>query len=210
MWSGKILYLKEDIKNLKSEIKGVLFNNIKKDKLSPLEFTILENIFNNKALSGYDLIKNLNKHFAGTWKARSGTIYPILYRLKKNGFLQTRDVKSPIGPIKTLYQLTKAGKHILKRKVNNNFTDQVNFIKNFLTELSSIYIYSFPEKEIEYQINEVKKILRNTFEKIIEDIDIPSSVKLSEKCPKCGVEYSLKEGNKYCSNCGEILISNGK
>ena len=60
MWHGN-LDLEEDIKELRSKIKKDLFQGIKKYKLTPLEFTILETIFNSKELAGYDLILNLNK-----------------------------------------------------------------------------------------------------------------------------------------------------
>ena len=63
LWLGKFLDLKDDIDSMATEIKQKVLADLKKSKLTPLEFTILENIFNNKGLSGYDLIQNLNKHF---------------------------------------------------------------------------------------------------------------------------------------------------
>ena len=82
MWLGKFLDLEDDINELRSRIKEELLNSLLKNKLTPLEFTIIESIFNSKQLSGYDLIKNLNRHFAGTWEAHSGTVYPILSNLE--------------------------------------------------------------------------------------------------------------------------------
>ena len=84
MWLGKFLDLEDDIEMLRSKIKKEIFKKIKKRRLTPLEFTIIEVIFNSNALSGYDIIQTLNKHFAGTWKARSGTVYPILSKLERN------------------------------------------------------------------------------------------------------------------------------
>ena len=170
MWLGKFLDLEEDIKDLRSKIKEELFDNIKKNKLTPLEFTIIESIFNNKKLSGYDLINSLNKHFAGTWKAQSGTVYPILSKLKKNGFLSIEHVKSEIGPIKKVYSLTEAGEELLKVKVNKNFREQIQFIENFLTELSTIYIRSIPEEKKVKEIEEVKDLLKKTLESVINRI----------------------------------------
>jgi len=170
MWLGKFLDLEEDIKELRSKIKEELFDNIKKNKLTPLEFTIIESIFNNKKLSGYDLINSLNKHFAGTWKAKSGTVYPILSKLKKNGFLNIERGKSEIGPIKKVYSLTEAGEELLKVKVNKNFREQIQFIENFLTELSTIYIHSIPEEKKAKEIEEVKVLLKKTLESVIDKI----------------------------------------
>lgn len=103
MWLGKFLDLEQDLKDLRSKIKKGLLDKITKDKLTPLEFTIIETIFNSKELSGYDLMVNLNKQFAGTWEAHSGTIYPILRKLENNGFLKAKTVKSPIGPLRKVY-----------------------------------------------------------------------------------------------------------
>ncbi len=170
MWLGKFLDLEEDLNSLRSKIKEELFDNIKKNKLTPLEFTIIESIFNNKKLSGYDLINNLNKHFAGTWKAQSGTIYPILSKLKKNGFLRIQHVKSEIGPIKKVYSLTEIGEELLKVKVNKNFQEQLNFIENFLVELASIYAHSFSEETREKKIKEIQNSIRKTLGNVVKRI----------------------------------------
>ena len=46
MWLGKFLDLEEDINELRSRIKKGIFDNLKKNKLTPLELTIIERIFN--------------------------------------------------------------------------------------------------------------------------------------------------------------------
>lgn len=170
MWLGKFLDLEDDLKKLRSKIKEEIFDDITKHKVTPLEFTIIENIFNHEKLSGYDLIHNLNKHFAGTWKAKSGTIYPILSKLKKNGFLHIERVKSEIGPIKKVYSLTEVGEELLKMKVNKNFQDQLKFVENFLIELSSVYIHSLPEIERFGKTEEVKQLIKEISERIINRI----------------------------------------
>lgn len=202
MWLGKIL----DLNEIKDKVKKDLFESITRNKITPLEFTIIKAIFNSKELSGYDLILNLNKHFAGTWTAQSGTIYPILSKLKKEGFLKSRPVKSPIGPVKTVYSLTEAGARILTKKVNENFEDQINFIANFLIDLSSIYIQSYPKAERNLRIEEVLNILDQTFEKIKKDI--PYTISFKALCLECGAE--LKKQASYCPNCGVATVENDK
>ena len=204
MWLGKFLDLEEDIKELRSKIEKQIFTNIKKSKLTPLEFTIIESIFNNQQISGYDLIRILNDHFAGTWEAQSGTIYPILSKLKRDGFLKIIKVKSPVGPIKKVYSLTEAGEELLKIKVNKNFQDQLTFIENFLTELSSVYIHSLSEDQKEESIKEVQKMLKGTIENVINTL--PSAVEFKIICKKCG-QILNREGAKFCENCGESLYS---
>ena len=202
MWLGKFLDLEEDIEELRSKIEKDLFQGIKKYKLTPLEFTILETIFNCIKLAGYDLILNLNKHFAGTWEAQSGTIYPILSKLKRDGFLDSQSVKSPVGPRRKVYSLTEAGEHILKTKVNKNFEDQLNFVRNVLIELSSIYIQSHPIKEKEKRILEVQKSIKKILETVIETI--PSTLKFKRKCENCGLE--IDRVASFCSFCGATML----
>jgi PadR family transcriptional regulator PadR len=202
MWLGKFLDLEEDIKSLAPKIQKSLFQGIKKYKLTPLEFTILETIFNSRELAGYDLILNLNNHFAGTWEAQSGTIYPILSKMKRDGFLDSRPVKSPIGPIRKVYRLTEAGEHILKSKVNKNFEDQLNFIGNFIVELSSIYIQSHPKEESDEKIKEVKELVKKITDRIFETI--PSTLKYKRKCDKCGSE--IERFASFCQFCGSTLL----
>lgn len=204
MWLSKFLDLEEDLKNLRSKIKEEVFDNIKKNRLTPLEFTIIESIFNSKRIYGYDLIRILNEHFAGTWIAQSGTVYPILSKLKKNGFLKTEHIKSDIGPIKKVYSLTKAGEEILKAKVNKNFQDQLNFIENFLVELASVYIHSFSEEKKEGKIDEVQDSIRKALENVIKNI--PPTVEFKALCPNCGLKQD-RTTVKFCSECGTPLTS---
>lgn len=207
MWLGKFLDLKEDIKDMAFEIRKKIKENIKgKQKLTPLEFTILEFIFNNKGFSGYDLIQRLNDHFAGSWTAQSGTIYPILSKLKSKGFLKIKQVKSEIGPLKKVYFLTDSGERILKVKVNNNFREQMKFIKNFLIELTYVYIHSLSddseEKEIDGRIEEVQELLKKTFKGVIKGIPTKMGGKIT--CPGCNAELDQREAS-YCSFCGTPL-----
>ncbi len=201
MFLGKILDLEDDIELLRSKIKQEIFKKIKKNKLTPLEFTTIEVIFNSNALSGYDIIQTLNKHFAGTWKAKSGTVYPILSKLERNGFLKSKSVKSPIGPIRKVYSLTDAGEELLKLKVNKNFFDQLKFLENFIIELSSIYVKSHTKQVRKEIIDEVQTTLDESFERIKGSI--PSTLRFKAKCTNCGIEIGRKVA--YCPFCGTQL-----
>ncbi|MFX1493948.1 MAG: helix-turn-helix transcriptional regulator [Promethearchaeota archaeon] len=206
MWLGKFLNLEEDLDELKDKIKRGILEDITRNKITPLEFTIIETIFNSKELSGYDLILNLNRHFAGTWEAQSGTIYPILSKLKKENFLKSRPVKSPIGPIRKVYSLTEAGEQILKVKVNKNFEDQLIFIGNFLVELSSIYIQSFPEGERDERLEEVIYSLREIIENAVKKI--PPTLDFKTRCSECGAEINRQA--LFCPKCGSPIIFKDK
>ncbi|MFW9988815.1 MAG: helix-turn-helix transcriptional regulator [Candidatus Odinarchaeota archaeon] len=202
MWLGKFLNLEDDIEELSSLIKKELLKGLQKSKLTPLEFTIIETIFNSQQLSGYDLIRNLNRHFAGTWEARSGTIYPVLRKLEKDGFLKAKQVKSPIGPLRKVYSLTEVGEQLLKYKVNKNYYDQLKFVENFLVELSSIFIHSFSDQEKSKKIIEIQNALSEIFKNVIQNI--PPTLDFKIMCTKCGSEIGREVA--YCPNCGESLF----
>jgi DNA-binding PadR family transcriptional regulator len=199
MWLGKILDLNEGVPQ---DIKDMLSKSLEPRKLTPLEFTILENIFNVKQVSSHDLVKNLNKHFAGTVKANPITILPMLSKLKLRGFLDSKTVKSPFGPLVKVYYLTQAGEEVLKTKVNKNFLDQMKFIENFLTELASIYIRSFPEGERKERVQEVQNLITSMLESVKSKVPATSAVE--SKCPQCDVKID-RENSKYCPNCGALL-----
>jgi PadR family transcriptional regulator PadR len=203
MWLGKFLDLGEDIEELSNIIKKEISTSLHKSKLTPLEFTIIETIFNSKQLSGYDLIKNLNRSFAGTWEAQSGTIYPILRKLEKDGFLKAKKVKSPIGPIKKVYSLTEVGDKLLKYKVNKNYYDQLKFVENFLVELSSVFIRSFPSKERTQKIAEIQTALNQTLKNVMQNI--PPTLDYKTTCNNCGAEIGREVA--YCPQCGESLFT---
>ena len=203
MWLGKFLDLEDDIEELSSTIKKEILDSLLKSKLTPLEFTIIETIFNSKQLSGYDLIKNLNRSFAGTWEAQSGTIYPILRKLEKDGFLKAQRVKSPIGPIKKVYSLTEAGEELLKYKVNKNYYEQLKFVENFLVELSSVFIRSFSSKEQSQKISEIQIALNDTLKRVMQNI--PPTLEFKTMCNNCGAEIGREVA--YCPQCGESLFA---
>ncbi|MDD1778180.1 MAG: helix-turn-helix transcriptional regulator [Candidatus Helarchaeota archaeon] len=199
MWLGKILDLNQDVSQ---EIKDLLSKSLEPKKLTPLEFTILENIFNLKTSSGHDLIESLNKHFAGTVRAKPITILPMLSKLKLRGFLDSKTVKSPLGPLVKVYYLTEAGEEVLKTKVNKNFLDQLRFIENLLKELASIYIKSFPEAERNKRVQEVQNLIVSMLESVKSNVPVTSV--LESKCSKCNAMID-RENSKYCPNCGEQL-----
>jgi DNA-binding PadR family transcriptional regulator len=203
MWLGKFLNLSED---LPQKLKARIAKSLSSKKITPLEFTILESIFNLKEISGYDLIDYLNEHFAGTWKARSGTIYPLLSKLKQKGLLNSRKVKSPIGPLRKLYSLTSAGREIIKTKVNKHYQDQLTFTKNFLIELSAIYVQSFPANQQESVLVEIRQAIQGTLEDVIKGIEIhPAAIVY---CRECGAEVE-QDDSVFCPKCGNKLDGSG-
>lgn len=56
---------------------------------------------------GYEILAELERY--GFEDLGEGTLYPVLTRLDKNGFIQCRKAKSPLGPIRKYYSITPEG-----------------------------------------------------------------------------------------------------
>jgi PadR family transcriptional regulator PadR len=84
-----------------------------------LELCIL-NAIKGTSLYGYDIVRKL-RNIKGL-VISEGTIYPILSRLKREGFVQTTITESTEGPPRKYYELTAKGKEILSQ-MNNYWQD---------------------------------------------------------------------------------------
>jgi PadR family transcriptional regulator PadR len=84
-----------------------------------LELCIL-NAIRGTSLYGYNIVRKLRK-IKGL-VISEGTIYPILSRLKREGFVRTTIKESTEGPPRKYYELTGTGEKILSR-MNDYFQD---------------------------------------------------------------------------------------
>ncbi len=84
-----------------------------------LELCIL-NAIKGSSLYGYDIVRKLRD--IPSLVISEGTIYPILSRLKREGFVQTTIKESSEGPPRKYYELTEKGRRIL-RSMNDYWQD---------------------------------------------------------------------------------------
>ena len=84
-----------------------------------LELCIL-NAIKGSSLYGYDIVRKLRD--IPSLVISEGTIYPILSRLKREGFVQTTIKESSEGPPRKYYELTEKGQQIL-RNMNDYWLD---------------------------------------------------------------------------------------
>ncbi len=114
-------------------------------KLSPLEVLILAQLRSREIRNngesvgqyGYEMIQELNKLFAGSWEAKSGTIYPILSKLEaKKSMIKGERKKSPLGPVKKVYILEKMGREGIDSIIKENFQGDIEFIMNYMNLLA--------------------------------------------------------------------------
>ena len=65
---------------------------------------------------GYDIVTQLENY--GFEKMKEGTIYPMLVRLEKKGFISAEFRPSPLGPSRKYYHTTETGAEYLKEFLN--------------------------------------------------------------------------------------------
>ena len=87
--------------------------------------------------------------------------------------------------------------------MNKNYYEQLKFVENFLVELSSIFIRSFPIEEQSIKIAEIQKALNETFKSVMQNI--PPTLEFKTMCNNCGSEIGREVA--YCPNCGKSLFA---
>lgn len=75
---------------------------------------------------GYEILTEMER--VGFDDLGEGTLYPVLTRLDKNGYISCRKAKSPLGPIRKYYTITETGRERLEgfKKSYSKITDSTN------------------------------------------------------------------------------------
>lgn len=94
-----------------------------------LEFCILA-LIERAPQYGYEIVTHLGE--APLLAAGEGTIYPLLRRLKKDGWVETFWVESSAGPPRQYYRLTPLGQESL-RAMRSEWQQLVTAVNGFVT-----------------------------------------------------------------------------
>ena len=87
-----------------------------------------------EAAYGYIIVEKLK--IAGFENMREATVYPILTRLEKKGFLKPEKRPSDLGPPRKYYLLTDAGKKELQAFIEN-YNGLKSSVENIFKEKNS-------------------------------------------------------------------------
>ena len=83
-------------------------------KRGSLELIVLHLLASGEAY-GYEIVSKLTEETNGALEVADGTLYPVLYRLERAGFVEVRWETPPRGVPRKYYQLTPAGREELER-----------------------------------------------------------------------------------------------
>ena len=103
-----------------------LDRELKKGSAELLILSLLED----QSRHGYDLSKLIEARSDGVLKFRVASLYPLLYRLEKRGWIQGRWIEKSGQRRRRYYKLTPAGAQILKsqRSTWRAFADAISRI----------------------------------------------------------------------------------
>ncbi len=177
-------------------------------KLSAHEFiTLLKIRVAQKGISGYKLISDLAKDFAGSWSPQSGTMYPILKRLadEKNLILETAE-KTPIGPAVKVYKIKDDLGKIIDTVLLDNYKSDISFFGNFIEFLyenieQSVRSGDMPDSiggQVQAVLDDLIKKIQAVYTKFGElekVVPVPESI-----CPNCKI--TIDRIAKFCPQCG--------
>jgi transcriptional regulator len=90
-------------------IKRILDRELKKGSAELLILALVET----RARHGYDIAKLIEQRSGGTVRFNIPSLYPLLYRLEKRGWIQGRWIERPGERRRRCYRLTAAGRRVL-------------------------------------------------------------------------------------------------
>ncbi len=101
-------------------------------KKGVLELCVLSMLFK-KDCYGYELVTEISKNIS----ISDGTIYPLLKRLKDEGFFTTYLEESQEGPPRKYYRLTELGANT-KKELEGEWRTFVNGVNNIIKEANEL------------------------------------------------------------------------
>lgn len=104
----------------------MLDRELKKGSAELLILSLVET----RARHGYEISKMIEVRSGGTLKFNVASLYPLLYRLEKRGWIEGHWLEQPNQKRRRCYKLTKEGKKILKaqRSTWQSFVAAINQI----------------------------------------------------------------------------------
>ncbi len=87
-------------------------------KRGTLEMILLK-LLSGRDMYGYELVSTLEERGGGQFQLKEGTLYPVLYRLEREGYVAPRWETLDRGVPRKYYRLTEAGAAELEQLVSD-------------------------------------------------------------------------------------------
>lgn len=88
------------------------------------------NLLQNKDMYGYQIIEELRNKSNNVFNLKSGSLYPVLHNLEKDGLVTSYDGNTSTARVRRYYSITKAGTKSLHTKKEEwaSYTQAINNI----------------------------------------------------------------------------------
>ncbi len=83
-------------------------------KRGTLEMVLLK-MLSRREMYGYEIVTSIDESSDGRFPLTDGTLYPVLYRLEKAGYVEPRWVTQERGVPRKYYRVTQAGDEQLQQ-----------------------------------------------------------------------------------------------
>lgn len=101
--------------------------SIEKSLMSGNMTMLILKLLSEKDMYGYEMIDTLRKRSQNVFELKAGTLYPLLHGLEEKGLLTVYE-QEYAGKVRKYYSLTKEGRGVLEKKVEEwkTYTDAVS------------------------------------------------------------------------------------
>ncbi|MCO6044049.1 helix-turn-helix transcriptional regulator [Aeoliella sp. ICT_H6.2] len=91
---------------------------------------VILTLLGEKPMHGYDILVSMGDLGDGQFRIKQGTLYPLLYRLEREGWITAKWQEPPSGKKRKVYRLTAEGKRIQQQRAGQwqRFTKSINAI----------------------------------------------------------------------------------
>lgn len=154
-----------------------------------LRYHVLEAL-SEKAMSGSELMDEIQKHTGGNWKPSPGSIYPLLAWLQDNAYVKELPTENGFKR----YELTQSGKDLLEEqtKIREKFTQDAGFMTHPFFDR---FFSNIPEEKT----NQIRASMKRLF---VSSIKVGKS--LRENYSEKDLDEALKVLNEASQKLDEI------
>ncbi|HEU5221248.1 MAG TPA: PadR family transcriptional regulator [Candidatus Nitrosotalea sp.] len=162
-----------------------------------------------RPMYGYEIIKELEKKFSGSWKPKTGTIYPALEKLEKSKSVTSKVEFMDKAPDRKHYAITEKGQNELAESMIH-WSKMAEIIENHWETHQAVFRHKseITKDDLAKVFTNIAKSLQNTSSFEMNKI-IPSAKKFSVKNPTEPLEFKFlyaKEKSKEGHDKFEIHL----
>lgn len=91
---------------------------------------VILTVLRNRPMHGYDVLVSMGEFGDGQFQFKQGTLYPLLYRLEREGWIKAKWEVPDKGKKRKVYSITADGRRVLKQRKQQwqRFSTSVNAI----------------------------------------------------------------------------------